>query len=138
MSQLSITLKSMPVTTSRFHKILKASDDFGFVLVPILVPDEADLQGDVISAEDIEKAAHTYMEESQAGGYMHRQILTDVRLVESWIQRSETEIEGVLIKIGTWLGAWRIYNEELRGLIKEGKITGVSIGGSAQRIEGAA
>jgi len=138
MSQLSITIASGPITTTRFHKILKASDDFGFVLVPILVPDEADLQGDVISAEDIEKAAHDYMEVSQAGGYMHRQILTDVVLVESSIQRSDTEIAGVVIKAGTWLGAWRIRNEELRTLIKEGKITGVSIGGSAQRIEGAA
>jgi len=138
MSQLSITIASGPITTSRFHKILKASEDFGFVLVPILVPDEADLQGDIISAEDIEKAAHAYMEESQRGGYMHRQILTDVVLVESYLLRADMEIEGQIVKQGTWLGAWRIYNEELRTLIKEGKITGVSIGGSAQRIEGAA
>jgi len=134
MSQLSITIASGRITTSRFHKILKASEDFGFVLAAILVPDEVDLQGDVCLAEDIERAAHAFMETSQRAGYNHQQILKDIVLVESSILRSDTTISGVVLKAGTWIGAWKIYNQGMRDLIKSGKVTGVSIGGTGTRI----
>lgn len=123
-----------PVQTLRLGKIIKASDDFGFVLAPILVPEEIDLQGDVISADDIEQASHNFMETSQAGGFMHRKIMKEIVMVESSIVRSETTINGVILKAGTWLGAWRIRNQDLRDLIKAGSITGVSIGGTGVRI----
>lgn len=124
-----------PVMSSRFAPIIKRSEDAGFVLAPALVPDEIDLQGDVISAEEIEKAAYDYMEASQRGGYMHRQVLTDVVLVENTILRTDTTINGVSLTKGTWLVGFRIYNEELRGLIKDGTITGLSIGGWSARKE---
>lgn len=118
-----------------YAKIIKASDDFGFVLAPVLVPEEPDWQGDVISADEIEQAAHAYMEESQRGAYMHQQGLGDaeVMLVESSILRGDTIINGIALKAGTWLCAWKIYHPELRDLIRKGKITGLSIGAELWR-----
>lgn len=115
--------------------ILKASDDFGFVLAPVLVPDEPDWQGDVISAEEIEKAAHAYMEDSQRGDFMHRQDLgdSDVMLVESSILRADTILNGVALKAGTWMCGWKIYNPELRDMIRTQKINGLSIGAGLWR-----
>lgn len=118
-----------PHSSTRYAKILKASDDCGFILAAPLVPDEVDLQGDYISAEEIEKTAYDFMEESQVGNFMHRQSLSGVVLVENTILRADTMINGVLLKTGSWLQGWRVYNPELRELIKQKKITGLSIEG---------
>lgn len=114
--------------------ILKTHDP-GFVLSPILVPDEVDLEGDIISPEEIESAAHEYMAVSQNVGLMHQRIVRskDAMLVESYIARGDHKISGHTIKQGTWLGGFRILNEKIRQAIKDGKLTGVSIGGVGLR-----
>lgn len=114
--------------------ILKTPDP-GFVLSPILVPDEVDLEGDIISPEEIESAAHEYMAVSQNVGLMHQRIVRskDAMLVESYIARGDHKISGHTIKKGTWLGGFRILNEKIRQAIKDGKLTGVSIGGIGLR-----
>lgn len=114
--------------------ILKTHDP-GFVLSPILVPDEPDLEGDVISPEEIESAAHEYMASSQNVGVMHQRIVRsqDAQLVESYIARGDHKIAGHNIKKGTWMGGFRIVNEKIKQAIKDGKLTGVSIGGIGLR-----
>ncbi len=125
----------MSEQTERYVTIIEKSADCGFVLAPVLVPDEPDWQGDVISAEEIEKAAHSYMADSQRGAYMHRQGLDDsqVMLVESSILRADTTIHGTVLKAGTWLCAWKILHPELRDMIRSGQITGLSIGAELWR-----
>ena len=125
----------MSEQTERYATIIEKSADCGFVLAPVLVPDEPDWQGDVISAEEIEKAAHAFMAESQHSDYMHRQDLSDaeVMLVENTIVRADTIINGAVVKKGTWLTGWNIYSPELRDLIRTGKLTGLSIGAELWR-----
>ena len=48
----------------------------------VLEPDTEDLQGDVMSSEDIEQAAYDWMERSQAGGHMHSQLVEGAKVVE--------------------------------------------------------
>ena len=120
----------------QYHAIVQKSVDAGFVLVPALVPDERDLQGDIVSAEVIEQAAHDYMQESQTVGLMHKAVAQGVVLVESYLARCDMEIEGTPIKKGTWLTGYRIYNQELRAAILNGTFTGVSIGGEGVRTDG--
>ena len=73
------------------------------------------------------------MEDSQNGTFMHTTVLgrQDAVLVESYLVRKDSDIAGVPVKKGTWIGGWRIYNTKLRQLIREGRITGVSIGGAS-------
>ena len=120
----------------QYHAIIQKSVDAGFVLVPALVPEERDLQGDIVSAEVIEQAAHDYMQESQTVGLMHKSVAQGVVLVESYLARCDMEIEGTPIKKGTWLTGYRIYNQELRAAILNGTFTGVSIGGEGVRTDG--
>ena len=117
-----------------FHyEFAKAEEhpDYTFILGPVLVPEKVDRQGDVISADVIEKAAHDYMEDSQRPGLMHQLMLgtRDARVVESFIARTNMKMGGRTIKKGTWMVAMRVYNEELRKMIRAGKFTGFSIGG---------
>jgi hypothetical protein len=120
----------------QYHAILEKSVDAGFVLVPALVPEERDLQGDIISAEVIEQAAHDYMQESQTVGLMHKAVAQGVVLVESYLARCDMEIAGVPVVKGTWLTGYRIYNQELRAAILSGVFNGVSIGGEGVRTDG--
>jgi len=66
-----IEVKMENLEKSWFVPILK-SDEEHFVLGPFLVPDEEDLQGDIVSAEEIEKATHKFMEDYQQIGDMHK------------------------------------------------------------------
>lgn len=113
--------------------ICKAAEnpDFTYVLSPVLVPDSVDRQGDLISAAEIELAAHDFVESSQQAGLMHREMVSreQVVLVESYVARTPMTIGKTKITKGTWMAAWRVYNPELRALIKQGRLRGVSIGG---------
>lgn len=112
--------------------------DFTYILSPVLVPEVTDKQGDVISPDEIELAAHDFVESSQQAGLMHEQMVTrkDVVLVESYIIRGGLcKINGKSLSEGTWMAAWRVYNPELRTLIRQGRLTGVSIGGRGLAVE---
>lgn len=115
--------------------ILKVSPDGSFVVAPILVPNEPDLEGDVIEAKEIEVAAHDFMEFFQNVGLMHKDILNakDAVIVESSILRGDITVNGTKLKKGTWIGAFKIHNDKLRDAVKTGKLTGVSIGGVGTR-----
>lgn len=120
----------------RFGELIEKRDeaDHGFILGPVLVPDEVDLQGDSISSEEIEKAAHRYMIDSQTAGVMHQKNLSkrDIVLVESYVARDNMTINGVAITKGTWLAGFRVYDEKIRKMIRDGTFRGFSIGGSGE------
>lgn len=124
------------VAKSFYCRIVKA-DEHGFVLAPALVPNEPDHQGDVIDAATIEAAAHEFMENSQRPGFMHRRMLgpDDVVLVESYVLRKAERIGQTDLPAGTWIVGLRIYNEQIREMVRSGKLTGVSIGGTGQAHE---
>lgn len=132
------------VEANCYNKFLKIDDEPGdpgytFVLGPVLVPDRIDKQGDLIEASEIEKAAHGYMEDSQRGGFMHSEMLSkrSVQLVESYIKRTKprnTSNPIDQLPEGTWLIAYRVYDEELRKMIRAGRLTGFSIGGRGMRL----
>jgi hypothetical protein len=105
--------------------------DYTFVLGPVLVPEEIDKQGDIISSEEIEKAAHDYIQDSRRPGLMHQLMLgtLDAQVVESYVTRGEYHIGKQTIKEGTWLVGMRVFNKRLREMIRSGKLKGYSIGG---------
>jgi len=117
-------------STHRFFKV-EEHPDYTFVLGPVLVPESIDKQGDIIAADEIEKTAHDYMEDSQRPGLMHQLMLgsRDVQVVESYIMRDETKVDDRVIKAGTWMVAMRIYNDDLRKMVRTSKLRGFSIGG---------
>ena len=77
----------------------------------VLEPDTEDLQGDVMTAEDIEKAAYDWMERSQRGGRMHAELVEGAKVVESYIAPCDIPVETAAgpetIRKGSWVLAMR-------------------------------
>jgi len=101
-----------------------------------------DLQGDYISADEIEKAAYTYVQKSRRGGDMHRREGAEAfhasDMIESVIFTPE-KIEKMglppgSLPTGWWVG-YQVHDDETWNLVKSGKRTGFSIHGRGKRAE---
>jgi len=99
----------------------------------VLEPETVDSQNDVYSAEEIRKTAFKFMEEYQQFGLMHKKIVKDVVVLESFIAPVDFEAGGQQVKKGTWLVRVRVLDNVIWKKVKSGELTGFSIGGSAVR-----
>jgi len=113
--------------------LLKAEDE-RYVLGVVLEPETKDSQGDVYSAEEIRKAAHNFMAEFQNVGLMHRRLVNGkVQILESFLAPVAFSVGKEKVKKGTWLLGTRVLDADLWAAVKDRKLTGYSIGGSAIR-----
>lgn len=115
--------------------ILKKSEEKRLVTGIILEPETVDGQGDVIGGEVIEAAAHDFLakynRETQMG-ILHKMFgEIGVEMVESWIAPMNMELGGEKVKEGTWVMTCRVLDDLVWSKIKNGDITGFSIGGTA-------
>ncbi len=101
----------------------------------VLKPDDFDCQGDRVSVEEIEKAAHSYMLHSQGYDYHHLEPVPfeKVRVVESYIAPCEMTLGGQVVKEGSWVVVSKIFDSDLWGEIVKGDIQAYSIFGSGKR-----
>ncbi|NNU87957.1 structural protein [Geobacillus sp. MR] len=99
------------------------------VFGPVLVPNEPDSDGDVVSAEKIEEVAHKFLE--QYGNIDLQHTLNNVgKVVESYILPFDWEINNELtVPKGSWMMGVRVQDEGVWQAVKEGKLTGFSIMG---------
>jgi rubrerythrin len=111
----------------------EAAEEEHFVLGEVLVPDEFDAQNDAYSEHDVRKAAHFFMEYGHRLGLMHERTLADnrIRILESYVAPIDMTIEGRDVKKGTWLLAARVVDDDLWQAVKDGRLTGWSIEGTA-------
>lgn len=105
----------------------------------VLVPEDRDLQGDIYSHEEVERAAHRYLARYRTASVtphkdQHNRRLGDgdIDLLESYIAPVDFEINGRQIKRGTWLMKARINDLTIWADVKAGRRTGFSIGGMAK------
>ena len=110
-------------------------DDERYVLGVVLVPEQVDAQGDIYSHEEVRQAAHLFMEEFGGLGLMHQLRVNDqVKVLESYLAPTDFQIGEVVVPRGTWLLAVRVLSDELWQRVRNGDLTGFSIGGSARRV----
>ncbi len=110
-------------------------EDERYVLGIVLEPEVVDGQGDIYSADEVERAAHRFMEEFQGLGLMHKfRVNGDVKILESYVAPADFAVGDTAIKKGTWLLAVRILSDALWKDVQDGGLTGFSIGGSARRV----
>lgn len=109
--------------------------DHTFVLGPVLVPEVTDFQGDIVSAEEIERVAHEFTANSMRAGLMHSTLLAkrQTEIVESYITRGPTVINGETIPAGSWVVGMKVYDMTLRKYIRDGVLAAFSIGGHATK-----
>ncbi len=118
----------------RLAHIEKAGAEERYVLGVVLEPEVVDAQNDVYSADEIAKSAHVFMEKFRTVGLMHKGAINDkVKILESYLAPVDFEVDAVPVKKGTWLMAVRVLDDDLWAAVKEGGLTGFSIGGSAVR-----
>lgn len=128
---------------SQVMEITKIDQDQKIIFGKALVPDKFDSQGDTVTKEDIEKAAHEFLINLQKAyaellktgvnktnaseiGFMHT-VFKGVGgfgyIVESYIDAE-----------GSWVLATKVTDDAVWEMIKKGEITGYSIGGCGRRI----
>lgn len=115
--------------------IVKVEDEQRLVTGIVLEPGVVDAHNDTVSAEVIQKGAHGWLSKYNAEttmGIMHKKFTQlGIELVESWLAPIDVVINGVKVLKGTWLMTVHITKDQLWRDIKEGRITGFSIGGVA-------
>ncbi len=117
--------------------LIKGADpaDERYVLGIVLEPEVVDAQGDIYSADEVRQAAHRFMEEFGGLGLMHRmRVNGQVKVLESYLAPLDFAVGETAVRKGTWLLAVRILSDELWAEVKDGGLTGFSIGGSARRV----
>lgn len=119
-------------TESLDVNILKSDIEKQMVFGVVLAPDEFDLQGDIMEAEEIEKTAHNFLMSSRVIGFRHSEV-EEAELIESYITRKPFQLNGETVKTGSWVIGVHVSDPETWRLIKNGEITGFSIGGSGKR-----
>lgn len=98
----------------------------------VAVPGEEDAQRDVWEAPEIQEAAHNYLKKSRLINFEHQDFDSVGDLVQSAIAPCDMKIGGEFIPEGTWYIAIEPH-PEMKKMIEEGDITGVSVQGSSRR-----
>lgn len=100
-----------------------------------------DLQGDYVTIDEIEKAAHAYISKSRKGGDMHRRNGAEAHhvadLIESVvITQDKKEALGIPgdSPTGWWIGM-KVHDDDTWNLVKSGQRPMFSIHGSGKRID---
>lgn len=123
------------VATTVVKRAVISKDDQHYALGIVLEPDIVDAQNDTYSAEDIRSAFEKFAEHYRTIGLMHKTMLAHdkVSILENYLAPSDFQSGDVLVKKGTWLMGVRVNDPELWAGVRDGSITGFSIGGSAIR-----
>lgn len=135
----SLTKREIPIYFPHRAGVKKDGEEERFVLGIVLEPDEVDAQNDIYTSDEIRKAAHGFMEFHGNRGVMHTQIANDKMVIlESTITRVAEKLVDPkgrerTVKVGTWLLAYGIRDDDLWTGVKRGEFNGFSIGGSAVR-----
>jgi hypothetical protein len=119
--------------------ILKFDEFKGIIYGIVLRPDRPDAHGDLISPEEIEKAAHAYLLKSRRLDLHHERLLEEeeAAIVESAIAREDEVWEWKgrksFIPKGSWWIAVQLFSDELKEAVKRGEIGFFSIRGFGRR-----
>ncbi len=99
----------------------------------VMVPDEVDLHGDVISEDEVRKACHNYNTFCREANLFHITKTATFDVVESYISPVDFVLNEHFVKKGAWLATVQVHNDDLWKLIKSGDICSVSISAMANR-----
>ena len=133
-----IDIEEIPVLHVSISKDYTRNDDKQLAYGVVLVPGQVDAQGDTISADEIEKAAHEYMVKSIQETPIDLQHVLDLPRdravpVESYIAPVDMEVGGHQIIKGSWVMVTHVPDNEIWDQIKKGAIMSYSIRGWGKR-----
>lgn len=101
-----------------------------------------DRQGDLMDAEEIEKAAYTYVQKSRKGGHQHKRTDNDEPFQASDMIESIVFTDEKVEKMGLpadfprgWWVGYKVEDEDTWQKVKNREVTGFSIHGRGKRAE---
>ena len=118
------------------------ADDRHHVLGVVMIPNnggdgdevDPDRQGDVVSAEEIQRAAWNWLRDYRHFKVYHEgRAVGEAQVLESYLAPTDLEIAGRTIKAGTWLVRAEV-DGTLWELIDDGHLNAFSIGGTSYRV----
>jgi DNA adenine methylase len=115
--------------------VKRGSEEERFTLGVVLEPDVVDAQNDRYSKEEVRRACHRFAEFYLNAGLMHRELANGrIVILENYLAPCDFVAEnGEPVKEGTWLQGRGYRDDEIWQKIRNGELTGLSIGGSAIR-----
>lgn len=117
-------------TFTTYGRIVKADAESHYVTGIVYEPMEEDSHGNFMTEAEITKAAYWFAKNGNKVDLQHSfEPLDGAAVVETWIAKSEFEIDGEAIKKGTWLMTMEVADESVWEGIEKGEITGFSMGG---------
>lgn len=137
-AEVDVSKASAPETdhaAKLYIPITKASDEEQTVTGVVLQPEVVDGQGDIYDAKVIRKAAHEFLagyNSSTQMGLQHKDFKKRFELSESFLAPFDMAIGTKTVKSGSWIIVVRILDKAVWKQVKDGKITGFSIGGKAK------
>ena len=118
---------------STFGKIVKTDSENHFVTGVVYEPMSLDTQGDYMTADEIQKAAHWYAKNGSGVDIQHdEEKLECAAVVESWIAKADFTLDKTDIKKGTWLMTVEISDPDIWDKIEKGELNGFSMGGKGK------
>lgn len=108
--------------------VQKSNDDKRLAYAAVLVPNELDHDGESVTKERIEEAAHEWLRSYRNVDLQHT--LNNVAIpVESYITPTDLKTEKGVLPAGTWILASKITDDSVWEAVKTGKLSGYSVMG---------
>lgn len=121
---MSNTTKKLKVEKSTNEELKQAT-------YIVLVPDEVDLHGDVISEAEVRKSCYNFNKFCMQANLFHLVESETFEFVESYIAPTDFILGDKEVKKGTWLATVQSLDDNLWELMKSGEICALSIGALA-------
>ena len=97
----------------------------------VMVPDEVDLHGDVISEDEVRKACHNFNKHCNQANLFHITKTATFEFAENYCSLVDFVLGDKFVLKGTWLTTIQVHDDTLWSLIKSGDICSVSINATA-------
>jgi hypothetical protein len=121
----------------------------GLFMAPILIPNKKILRVDgagvpyevYFTPETVKKLSQKYLEKKYQDQVTeeHQMDVKGITMVESWIKESiesdKSKLYGLNVPAGSWIGTFKIDNEEMREKFRKGELRAVSIEGMFEHLE---
>jgi len=119
--------------------IVKADKKRQIVYGVVLEPHTVDSQDDVMTPEDIEEAAHKYMENARRVGRRHKTMIDKAFPVESYIAPMDMKFDGgpygsSIVTKGSWVLGVKVLDPVEWAKVENGEYKAFSVGGTGVRI----
>ena len=130
-------IKSYDEAQEEAVQICKVDNEKQIVTGAVLVPDKEDLQGDSVSAEEIEKAMINYMTNDNSKlGWMHDEIDQKekrFKIIECFCAPQDLNYGKKLVRKGTWIISVKYFKKDDWDKVKSGVVKGFSISGLGKK-----